>query len=1199
MNRLKLTLLIVGGLAALVLLAAALAFTSGVQTWVVRRALAGQPGLKIEVGRVAAGLSSAEVRDVRIEKDGLVVVAKEVTATYVATDYLSGHRITVGRVALHGVEVDARKPAAKPAASAPTAALAPFAGILNTVRLPGEIRLGSLDADAKILLPDEQVATVTLEGGGIAPGEFGTIRWKATFTDQRKDAPLTAAQTAGELKVRTTADLRIDAIEVTGDAGATGPNLPADRVKLDLKLAQSSATAGETIAARVSLVRSATVEPLFSTEIAYGAGKPTLTGTWNLTARSEQFAATLAEFGLPEVALTGGGAFAYNVDSGAAMVSGAVDGKITKLEKLGAELATFGSLQVHAAFYGGSSKESAQLGKLEFTVASADGHKLVAVTARQKLSFNFKDPRLTPERPGAELARVSLLGVPLAWAQPWVKPRVISGGDISGVFVIDAEIDGSRVRAHAIEPLTIRAVTLRDGAKTLVDRVTLSVNPSVDYTAGNTTAGTPPTAVRVVADAQNVSISTPDGDSLIGSVSADFVTGAKPATAFSAQLQGRVAALVKPYLPADAGPLTLAVSAKGRFEGSALQLAALKVQIDREGGGVLTAVEVLQPLALELDTKKVRAPDATAPAARVRWGDVPLAWAEPYVAQSKLAGALSGGVIEVTLPGADTIAVRAGERISVRGATVSLNGNELLRGADLTADLSATYKTGTLTADVRHLEVCQGKVVLLTAVMAGEITPGKTPADVVRAIGHGTLSADFAALATQPALGAQLPVLRGTVSVKFDGAKADGVRGKLDIVADNLVARNGAVPLGKMELSVDANLDANNAGSVRVPLVVTKDGRRSDLLIDGKVGLRPGAVSFEGRVTSTQLVVDDLQAFNALNPEPPVSTIPVQNTRVPAAPAGPAAATAAKTAAPVRDTTPVWAGFTGRIDLDVKGVTQGTGTMLQNLRGTLAATTDRLAVENVSGQLNGNPFKIATVLGFDVNQPRPYALAGSVEVPSFDVGEFLRKADPSTPPAVETKVTVNCKFNGTAADLPEFVDRLTGQFEFKGSKGILRALNKKAETTSTVSGLLGLAAGLAGQQKIADSLANASQLAAMLKDIPFDSITMQVERGADAAVVVKSIEVLSPSLHLTGNGRIDHKPGADFGTSPLTLDLQLAAKNELASGLNQARQLSGQTDSQGYYLMATPFTMRGTVSEPDSSAFWKNLTFNTGAGFLR
>jgi hypothetical protein len=55
----------------------------------------------------------------------------------------------------------------------------------------------------------------------------------------------------------------------------------------------------------------------------------------------------------------------------------------------------------------------------------------------------------------------------------------------------------------------------------------------------------------------------------------------------------------------------------------------------------------------------------------------------------------------------------------------------------------------------------------------------------------------------------------------------------------------------------------------------------------------------------------------------------------------------------------------------------------------------------------------------------------------------------------------------------------------------------------------------------------------------------------------------------------------------------------LAEGLNKARQLNGQTDAKGFYLMATPFPMGGTVSQPNSDGFWAKLAVNTGMNFLR
>ncbi len=1185
MKPLKLTVIILGSLAALVALVVVLALTPAVQTWAVQRALSGQPGLVVEVGRVSVGLSEAELRDVRVVQDGIAIAAKELSAAYTATDYFSGGKITVGRITGRGIEIDARKPVAKPTPP-PVTPPTPFAGVLNAIRLPGEVRVGNVELEAKVLLPDDQAAKLSLRGGGIAPGETAVLRWEANFTDARKVAAVTAAQAKGEIKIRTTTDLRIDLVEVVADAGATGPGLPADGLKLNLKLEQPAANAAETLTTHVSLVRGATVEPLLTTQVDFSAPKPVFTGAWDLAVRSEQFATVLASFGLPEVALSGNGRFTFNLETSASTAAGELTGAISGLEKLNAGLTDVGALQIRAAFEGGSSKESAQLGRLEFDVATAEGRKFIAIAAQQKLSFNFNDKRVTPEKPGTELARVALVAIPLAWGQPFVTPRTIAGGDLSGVFVIDAELDGSRVKVRALEPLSLRSVTVREGDKLLADRVSISLSPRVDYTAN-----------RIVAEIESLNISTPDGDQVAGGLTADVALGGtSPVVVFTSQLKGTLASLVKPFLPPGVGPLTFGLNAQGSHGGDALELTALRLNVTRNGNELLAAVETLQAISLDLAKTQAAVPDANRAAARVQWGTIPLAWAEPYVAQAKLSGQLVAGVVEITLQGIDAYAVRALEGITLRNATVALDGQEFLRGVDFSTDLSATWKAGTASADIKRLELKQGSTSLLAASISGEVTPGKT----LRAKGRGQVDADFAALAKQPALAAQLPLLRGALTAKFDVTLADGVQAKINLLAKDLVAREGALALGTIELAVDTALDPNNAGTVRVPLVVTKSGRRSDLLIDGKVGLKPGAVSFDGRITGDQLFADDLQAFAALSAPPPASPAPKLPAAAPVpAPRPPVTATAPKLVGPVKDLAPVWAGFSGRIDLNVKSVKQGAGVTLSDLRGALAASPERLTVENLSGSLNGNPFKVASLLTFDVKLPRPYALTGSIDVPGFDVGAFLRKADPATPPPLETTFTVASKFNGTAANLGEFADRLMGQFEFKGSKGILRALNRKAETTSAVTGLLGLAAGLAGQQGLAQGLVGASELAGLLKDMPFDGITIQVERGADAAIVVKSLEVISPLMRLTGNGRVASKPGEAFEASPLSLQLQLAAKDQLANGLNRARQLSGKTDDKGYYLMATPFTLAGTVGKPDSSDFWKNLTLNTAVGALR
>src|SRR5512145_439529 len=116
MKVLKIVALVLGVFVALLAIGVGVALMPSVQTWAVRKALAGQPGMKSAVGRVAAGFSAAEISDLRIEKDGAIVVAQGVTARYSAWDYVTNRRINVDQVTVTDLLVDLRN--AGPAASA-------------------------------------------------------------------------------------------------------------------------------------------------------------------------------------------------------------------------------------------------------------------------------------------------------------------------------------------------------------------------------------------------------------------------------------------------------------------------------------------------------------------------------------------------------------------------------------------------------------------------------------------------------------------------------------------------------------------------------------------------------------------------------------------------------------------------------------------------------------------------------------------------------------------------------------------------------------------------------------------------------------------------------------------------------------------------------------------------------------------------
>src|SRR5437868_3352035 len=120
MKGLKILAIVFAAAAVLLVALVVLAFTPGVQTWAVRRAVADQPGIKIEIGRVAAGLSDGQVSDLKVTKDGMVISAKSAKARYALTEFLTKKRLNADQVTVEDLVVDLRG-----AASAPGGATVP------------------------------------------------------------------------------------------------------------------------------------------------------------------------------------------------------------------------------------------------------------------------------------------------------------------------------------------------------------------------------------------------------------------------------------------------------------------------------------------------------------------------------------------------------------------------------------------------------------------------------------------------------------------------------------------------------------------------------------------------------------------------------------------------------------------------------------------------------------------------------------------------------------------------------------------------------------------------------------------------------------------------------------------------------------------------------------------------------------------
>lgn len=1194
MKGLKILAVVVGGVAVLVAVALVVAFNSSFQTWAVRKAVAGQPGMTIEVTRVSAGMSGAEITGFKFAGDGMVVSAKAVNAKFSAWDFIRSDRINLESLVVEDLDVDVRQAAAPAASTGPASPAgtppgqavpasrpptrpaapagekkAPFAGLLDAAKLPVDVRVGTVSVKGRAHLPQTQTVAFELKVAGIGAGQKGTVEWTIDFADATAGAALRAARVTGTAGLRITADRRIDLVELDTIAAPMGPNIPNERIQVALKAEKPAATGDETYATTISLVRATGTEPLVKANAQFLAASREIAGTWEIMVRSEQLAKVLAGLGLPEVAATGTGKFNLKPDTTAVAASGDFQAQIARLEQLNPGLATLGSVRITSRFDGGFADNVARLDQLNVEVAGADGRKFAQVNALQKISYAVADKRITLANPQAELARISLLAIPLAWAQAFAKPMLIESGELSMVLAVEAEPDGSRVRARTVEPLALRSVTVRDASqKLLVDRVTLSVRPNVDYSA-----------TRLIAKMSDLTVTMPDGDSVAAELAAEVTNlSTTPAVAFTAQLQAKIVNALKPYLAAPTGPLSITANLEGRHEGQTLQLAKLSSTVNRDGNVLLAALELQQPVRADLKASTFTVPNPTATAVRLRLGEIPLAWAEPFVAQSKLSGNLGGGTFEVAMRSVEDVTLTTAEPLTLRGVTAVIDGKTLAQALDLDANLSATKRGDTITYDLRRIEVKQGQSSLASLNVAGEAKLGAK----LTATAKGNLVADAAALMKQPALAPYATLTRGQVTVAFDASLADSTSAKAAITAKNLVAKLENRALGDVELTLTATLKPDGSGVVTLPLTLTNGPRKSDVSIDGTFGKASDKKTFlfTGKLASNQLFVDDLQPLAGLAPASEAPKTPPPATPRPSTPRP-------STPAPTRDTEPFWKGVNGKFDLDLKRVVYGKDYVI-SARGAAVVTDSKLSLDGLEGKFKDNPYKLAAGLSFAAQQPLPYSLTGSADIQNFDVGEFLRAANPAEKPALETKATLSAKLNGTGGNITDVGKNAFGKFELTGSKGTMYLLERKG-SAGTLVNLGATALSIFGAARGSDTTSAIGEIAKLLNAVQFEAVKLQIERGADLQFKLSSLEVLSPFLRITGSGTVASKSLDDIQNAPMNIVLQLGAKDQLGFLLQRVRLLGTNTDDKGYNLMSRTFTIGGTPSKPDNTALWKIL----------
>jgi hypothetical protein len=554
---------------------------------------------------------------------------------------------------------------------------------------------------------------------------------------------------------------------------------------------------------------------------------------------------------------------------------------------------------------------------------------------------------------------------------------------------------------------------------------------------------------------------------------------------------------------------------------------------------------------------------------------VPLAWAQPFAGNLTLAGGDLRGEFAATARNGG-FAVRAKVPLTAARMSVDRAGNPLLRAVDFVVNASADYTPQGWQVEVAPLAAQSGGITLLSLdAKAGQLAGKDQPIKAA-----GTFSADLPALLAQPVASGKMVLIRGEATGEF-AASVDAKQAvQIKIALKNLATdpKLSAEKFPAVSADLRADITADGKIALSAPLLIERDGRKSDLTVDGILTPSKEGFAIDARVTSTLLVVDDAKIIGAAlapSPTPTVSTAPAMSA--------------------VPDVGPPWAGVSGQLALALKQVIYSDTFKASDVTGTLRLDAGTFKFDGVRAGLDdGAEAKFTGGVTFDAKSVAPYALAADVAVTDFDPAPLFKGLNPGQLAPVEGKFTVTTKLTGTAVHPADFATATHGDFQLTSKGGIFRGLPVNVATKTERLGKIAAGVGFVGSafdvfkgrkdDSDITSLAKAvAEVAKMLAAISYDQLSVVLTRDAMGNTVLKDFTLIAPEMRITGAGQAVPKPGGALLDETLAMEFKLRARGHTGDLLKFLGKLETQTDELGYAACTLPLKVGGTLGKPDTS----------------
>ena len=622
---------------------------------------------------------------------------------------------------------------------------------------------------------------------------------------------------------------------------------------------------------------------------------------------------------------------------------------------------------------------------------------------------------------------------------------------------------------------------------------------------------------------------------------------------------------------ASVGPVTLTAEFDVARRGDSLRVERLSAAL--AGGQPVASVQSLQSFEFNPKTGELKVAEPNSDLLGLALHGLPLAWVQPFLKEVTFSGTDLRGAWVAKASGGG-FSLRSKSPLTVAGVSLARVGTPIFNGVDMALTAAFDYTPQGWQAEVSPFTATSGSARGVT--LEGKVGQLRGEGQPIKSTGR--FSINLSEALRQPALAGNVRLTAGTAAGDFIVSLATKNEIQANVALTNLAseAETSKQTLPSLSAGLRVDISADRVVALRVPLIIERDGRKSDLTLAGTATPKKSTLLVDALVTSERFVIDDAQVLSALLAvTPPPTTV--------------GAVTAPRASAPP------WAGISGQIQLALKQVVYSDTFQVSDVAGIVSLEAGSAKLVNFRAGLgDGAEAEVSGALTFDAQSVTPYALAANLALHEFNPGSLLRTLSPGQPATVEGKFAVASKLVSRAASLGDLAASTHGDFQLASKGGVFRGLRlsyaakvenagKIAAGAAAIGNMLGSVTGKKDAADIANKAQAVAEISKTLTAISYDQLNLVFTRDEAMNTTLKDFSLIAPELRLSGGGKIMAQPGTGLLKQSLTLEFYLRARGRTAELIKYLGKLDATTDELGYAPCTLPLKVAGTLAQPDTT----------------